>query len=68
MPTPDLTRTVWVKSSYSGNNGTCVEVARGDAWVALRDSKNPHSGALVLTPQAFTAFLDTLKTGALDRR
>lgn len=48
----------WVKSSFSGNNGNCVEIAvlpTGDR--AVRDSKNPHGPALVFTPQALTAFL-----------
>lgn len=35
----------WIKSSYSGNNGTCVEVANVTDGVAVRDSKDtdkPH--------------------------
>jgi hypothetical protein len=44
MPTtPDLTRTVWRKSSYSNNDGgNCVEVAENvPGVVPVRDSKDP---------------------------
>ena len=52
----------WRKSSYSGNgsNGNCVEVAFLGPAIALRDSKNPAAGALVLPQQAWTALRDTL--------
>lgn len=37
----DLSRAQWRKSSYSGNNGNCVEVATNlPHLVAIRDSKN----------------------------
>ncbi|WP_030911096.1 DUF397 domain-containing protein [Streptomyces sp. NRRL F-5126] len=48
----------WVKSSYSGNNGNCVEVAalpRGGR--AVRDSKDPHGPVLAFAPAGFHAFL-----------
>jgi hypothetical protein len=42
--TPDLSRAVWRKSSYSGgNNGACVELANIGA---IRDSKNPTGSTL----------------------
>ena len=31
----------WLKSSYSGNTGNCVEVAFAGRVVAVRDSKDP---------------------------
>lgn len=37
----------WRKSTYSSNNGACVEV-RGDLS-ALRDSKNPEGATLRTT-------------------
>ena len=38
----DLSRAEWRKSSYSGQSGNCVEVARNlPGLVAVRDSKNP---------------------------
>lgn len=53
----DLTTALWRKSSYSSNNGDCVEVARNlPAVVAVRDSKNPAGPALVFTADEWRAF------------
>jgi hypothetical protein len=57
----DLTSTVWIKSSRSGQQGNCVEIARNVAGiVAVRDSKDPGP-ALVVSPAAFRAFAASLK-------
>ena len=38
----DLSRAEWRKSSYSGQSGNCVEVARNlPGLIAVRDSKEP---------------------------
>lgn len=60
---PDLTRADWRKASYSGDNGgACVEVARNlPGVVAVRDSKDPRSPALVFTHADWAAFTETLK-------
>lgn len=59
----DLTSADWRKSSYSSSNGgNCVEVAfslMDD--VAVRDSKNPDGGALVLSPAAWRALIASVK-------
>lgn len=53
----------WVKSSYSGNNGNCVEVAvLPGGGRALRDSKDPSGPMLTFSADEFTAFI----TGAVD--
>lgn len=36
----------WRKSSYSANEGACVELAHTAARGAIRDSKNPDGGHL----------------------
>ncbi len=43
MPTPDLTHAVWFKSSRSGNNGSCVEVALSPDLAAARWAKSSRS-------------------------
>jgi hypothetical protein len=52
---------VWRKSSYSGANGTCVEVAIGDPVVGVRDSKNTEGGRLRLGLAGWRAFLGAIK-------
>lgn len=53
----------WLKSSYSGDQGDCVEMApcltpAGQATaVHIRDSKNPTGPILHLRPATWTAFL-----------
>jgi hypothetical protein len=49
MTEPDLSRAKWQKNSYSSANGQCVEVARLDQAVAVRDSKNPNGPKLIFT-------------------
>jgi hypothetical protein len=62
-----LERAEWRKSSYSGGNGGgCVDVARNlPSVVAVRDSKDPSGPALVLTPDAWRAFISDIRDGAL---
>ncbi|MDH6109369.1 hypothetical protein P3T36_000141 [Kitasatospora sp. MAP12-15] len=60
----DLTCASWRKSTYSGSGGQCVEVADGfPGIVPVRDSKDPSGPALVLTSDAFAAFVAGVKTG-----
>lgn len=57
----DLSRAKWHKSSYSGQNGNCVEVARNlPRVVAVRDSKDPHGPVLVVTRKEWEMFLSVL--------
>lgn len=53
-----LAEAIWRKSSYSGTQGNCVEVAVGpQATVLVRDSKDPDSAVLSFTPVQWQAFL-----------
>ncbi|MEV7007084.1 DUF397 domain-containing protein [Streptosporangium sp. NPDC051022] len=65
----DLSTAVWRKSSLSGGNGgQCVEVATGlPRTVTVRDGKNPHGPALLLTPAQWRAFTGGIRTGRFDR-
>ena len=50
MPEIDLSRAEWGKSSYSSQDGNCVEVARNlPGLVAVRDSKEPDGRRLVIS-------------------
>lgn len=44
----------------------CVEVARKDGEVAVRDTKDPSKTMLVFTNDEWKAFIDGAKTGAFD--
>ncbi len=62
MPEIDLSRAEWHKSSYSSQDGNCVEVARNlPGLVAIRDSKSPDGPNLLVSPAAWRAFLLTLR-------
>ncbi len=62
MPEIDLSRAQWHRSSYSGQSGNCVEVARNlPGLVAIRDSKTPGGPKLLVSPAAWQAFLLTLR-------
>ena len=41
MTTMNLSRAAWRKSTRSGQNGNCVEVAAAGPAVAVRDSTDP---------------------------
>ena len=48
----DLSRAEWHKSSYSSQDGNCVEVARNlPELVAIRDSKAPEGPKLLVSPR-----------------
>jgi hypothetical protein len=60
--TPDLTNLVWRKSSRSnGGGGVCVEVAFAPGATALRDSKNPTGGVLLLPPAGWQTLCHLLR-------
>jgi Domain of unknown function (DUF397) len=56
-----MATTQWRKSSRSGHQDNCVEVARISDVVGVRDSKNPNGGQLALSPAAWHRFTNTLK-------
>jgi Domain of unknown function (DUF397) len=59
----DLTGARWRTSTRSSTNGgNCVEVADNlPGLVAVRDSKDHAGGVLTFTPDAWRAFLTTVK-------
>jgi hypothetical protein len=57
----------WFKSSYSAENGACVEVrGNGSSGMDFRDSKEPHV-VLAFTADACLPFIAAVKRGRLSR-
>ena len=56
----------WVRSSACVGESHCVEVARVDSGVAIRDSKAPEI-ALVFDNVAWQDFADAIKAGEILR-
>jgi hypothetical protein len=64
----DLIGADWRKSSYSSNNGACVDVARNlPGVVAVRDSKDTSGPALVFPADAWRAFISGVQGGTFGR-
>lgn len=47
----------WKKSSFSTNNGDCIEVAQVADRLAARDSKNPGGPVLTFPHESFRTLL-----------
>ncbi|MFD0272862.1 DUF397 domain-containing protein [Kitasatospora sp. NPDC127111] len=57
--------TVWRKSSHSGGNGACVEIATpARGAVAVRDSKDPQGPQLHFSADAWKSFAEAAGAGA----
>jgi hypothetical protein len=57
----------WRKSSFSGAQNDCIEIATtADDMIAVRDSKNPTGPALLVSKSELRAFVDGAKDGQFD--
>ncbi len=56
----------WRKSSRSALSQDCVELSRIGARVAMRDSKSPDHGVIVLSDSAWRTFLQAVRAGEFD--
>jgi hypothetical protein len=67
MTQSDLSHAVWRKSTLSGTNNNCVEVAfLADGAVAVRNSKRPEAGVTLFTSGEWEAFVGGVKQGEFD--
>ncbi|MGW0270776.1 DUF397 domain-containing protein [Streptomyces sp. NPDC003284] len=58
-----------MKSSYSGNNGNCIEIAiLPEGGRAVRDSKDPRSPILSFTDAGWSAFVNGTQDKAFNAR
>lgn len=51
----------WRKSSRSGGSGQCIEIARRDLSVLVRDSHNRSGAVLAFKPAQWSAFLERVR-------
>jgi hypothetical protein len=59
----------WRKSSHSGYQGNCVEIAAlQHGEFAIRNSRDPEGPSLIFTRAEFAAFLRGAKDGEFDLR
>jgi hypothetical protein len=57
----------WQTSSYSGDQGNCVETAElPDGGMAVRDTKNRDGGMLTFDWSAWREFIDAIKAGRIS--
>lgn len=57
---------VWRKSSWSGTQGNCVEVASNlPGLIAVRDSKDPGGPKLIVGPYAWRTFVSAVRRDSL---
>lgn len=67
VPADSILGVQWHTSRFSGNNGTCVQVAAlPGGGTAMRHSRDPGGPALVFSREEFTAFLDGAQAGEFD--
>jgi Domain of unknown function (DUF397) len=58
----------WLKSSFSGYNGNCIEIARLQSdRIGVRDTKDNGTGpVLIFTNREWSAFISGAKDGQFD--
>jgi len=56
----------WRKSTFSGDQGNCVELAEIDNEIMVRNSNRIDDGALTFTRAELSAFIAGCKAGEFD--
>jgi hypothetical protein len=67
MAEADLGRSQWRKSTRSALGNECLEIADIGSAVGIRDSKNT-ANRLVVSTEAWRAFVNAVRHGDFDRR
>ncbi|SDK14096.1 DUF397 domain-containing protein [Nonomuraea jiangxiensis] len=63
----ELATAAWRKSSFSGDNGNCLEVAPlSGGRVGIRDTEAPEQSPFVVSGSVWAAFIDGAKKGEFD--
>jgi Domain of unknown function (DUF397) len=65
-PEMEFSRALWRKSTYSGGNGSCVEIADLGPLTAVRDSKDPDGPKLIFATHEWRNFISDVKAGIHD--
>ena len=65
-PGTELSRALWRKSTHSGGNGSCVEIADLGPATAVRDSKDPDGPKLIIAAAGWRTFIDDVTAGVYD--
>lgn len=58
---PAIPDDAWYRSSRTSGASNCVEVAHGDGWTVVRDSKDPAGPVLVVADGAWQTFIAAAK-------
>jgi hypothetical protein len=67
VATSDPSMIHWRISSFSGNNGTCVELAAlPDGNIAVRNSTHPDGAAILFSRTEMNHWINGIKAGAFD--
>jgi len=59
---------IWRKSRLSGESGGCVEVAKSDTSVLVRDSRDRPGAILKFSPAQWRGFVSSIKNGTTSLR
>lgn len=63
----ELATAAWRKSSFSGDQGQCVEVAAlDDGRVAVRNSNRPEAGTVLFTRAEMAAWIKGCQAGEFN--
>jgi hypothetical protein len=56
----------WIKSSFSGSQGNCLEVRQAGGWIEIHDSERPDE-VVCCTRESLAAFIAGVKAGEFDQ-